>query len=265
MCGRFTLRTAPDVLMAIFQVPGIPPGFMARFNIAPTQNVLVIRGTRDVAGGREAEWMRWGLIPSWAKEASIGSRMTNARAETVAEKPAFRAAFTRRRCLIPADGFYEWQRLSTGKKQPWWIHQPDEAPFAMAGLWETWQPPASAEATTRSGKAPQPPTAESIWTTCTILTTEASRDVRDLHDRMPVILPPELWSLWLSPQASPGQLSECLRPLPPGHLQKRCVSQQVNRAGVESPDLLLPVSAPEPLTAAGIDHEDTGGFRFPDF
>ena len=105
MCGRFTLRTAPDVLMAIFQVPGIPLGFMARFNIAPTQNVLVIRGPRDVAGGREAAWMRWGLIPSWVKEASIGSRMINARPETVAEKPAFRPLFTRRPCLIPAAGF----------------------------------------------------------------------------------------------------------------------------------------------------------------
>jgi putative SOS response-associated peptidase YedK len=266
MCGRFTLRTAPEVLMAIFQIPGIPSGFGARFNIAPTQNVLVIRAAQDIAEGREAAWMRWGLIPSWAKDASIGSRMINARAETVSEKPAFRAAFTRRRCLIPADGFYEWQRLSTGKKQPWWIHQPDESPFAMAGLWETWQPPASAaDVTQHTSEYPRSPGAGSTWTTCTILTTEASRDVRELHDRMPVILPPESWNLWLSPQASPGQLSECLRPLPSGHLQKYCVSQQVNRAGVESQDLLSPISPPEPFTEVGFGEDDIGAFRFSDF
>jgi putative SOS response-associated peptidase YedK len=243
MCGRYTLKTSPDVMMELFHVSSLPD-LVPRYNIAPTQNVLVIRASTERPAEREAIWMRWGLIPFWAKDLSIGSQLINARAETVSEKPAFRTAFAKRRCLIAADGFYEWQKLSTGRKQPWWIHQPNETPFAMAGLWETWTERNSEDSAL---DADQPATPR-IITSCTILTTEASNDVRPLHDRMPVILPPDAWQVWLGASASPGQLRDCLKPLSAGSLQMDCVSQAVNRPGPESPDLLTPVPAPEPLT-----------------
>jgi len=240
MCGRYTLKTSPDVMMELFQVSSLPD-LVPRYNIAPTQNVLVIRAAADRPAEREAVWMRWGLIPFWAKDLSIGSQLINARSETVSEKPAFRTAFAKRRCLIAADGFYEWQKLSTGRKQPWWIHQPDEAPFAMAGLWETWTERTSDNSTSDADL----PDTSRIITSCTILTTEASDDVRQLHDRMPVILPRDAWQVWLGASASPGQLRDCLKPLSAGSLRLTCVSQAVNRPGPESPELLTPVPAPE--------------------
>jgi putative SOS response-associated peptidase YedK len=135
--------------------------FSLRWNIAPTQQVVAVTAAEADWPPRNAAWFRWGLVPFWADDPSIGSKMLNARSETVADKPAFRAAFRKRRCLIPADGFYEWQKLSSGKKQPWWIHQADEQPFAMAGLWESWTP----------GKNPQGAPGTAPLLTCTILTT----------------------------------------------------------------------------------------------
>jgi putative SOS response-associated peptidase YedK len=236
MCGRFTLRTPADVLMQIFQTQDFPE-LQPRWNIAPTQQIVAVTSAEADWPRRTVGWFRWGLVPFWADDPSIGSKMLNARSETAADKPAFRAAFRKRRCLIPADGFYEWQKLSTGKKQPWWIHQADEQPFAMAGLWESWTP---------GGNQDSAPSAEPLFT-CTILTTGASSDLRGLHDRMPVILPSESWLAWLDPRTSPELLQLWMQPASPGTLQLTCVSQLVNRPTPDSPQCLTPVPPPEPL------------------
>lgn len=233
MCGRYTLRTPVTRLIEIFHVPTLPQ-LSPRYNIAPTQLVVCIRTVADQPNAHEAINMRWGLIPFWAKDMAIGNQMINARAETVAEKPAFRNAFAKRRCLILADGFFEWQKLSTGKKQPWLIEMEDGQPFAMAGLWECWTPRSSSQ-----GSTPV--------TSCSIITTEANDDMKPLHDRMPVILPIESWANWLSPQASVGQLGELLKPLPDGLLTHTSVSTVVNRPFPDNADCIVPVDPPEPL------------------
>jgi len=238
MCGRFTLRTPADVLMQTFQTLDFPE-LQPRWNIAPTQQIVAVTTGETDGPRRHAGWFRWGLVPFWADDPSIGSKMLNARSETVADKPAFRAAYRKRRCLIPADGFYEWQKLSSGKKQPWWIHQAGEQPFAMAGLWESWTP---------GQNQTSPPDTEPLLT-CTILTTDASSDLRGLHDRMPVILAPEAWHAWLNPQTQPEFLKQLMKPASPGTLQLTCVSQLVNRPTPDSPQCLTPVSPPEPLPA----------------
>lgn len=258
MCGRFTLRTPASQLIELFQVPSFPE-LAPRYNIAPTQMVICVRAASDHVTSREAVAMRWGLIPFWAKDMAIGNQLINARSETVAEKPAFRAALKKRRCLIPADGFFEWQKLSTGKKQPWLIQRLGEQPFAMAGLWETW--------TTRSGYAAAGGRSSDFgWTgeggedsgalskvvmSCTILTTQASQDMLPLHDRMPVILPDHLWSAWLSPDVSKEQLAQMMAPLPAGSLTHTCVSMQVNRPSPDNPGCIAAVEPPEPLGITG--------------
>ncbi len=173
--------------------------------------------------------MKWGLIPAWAKEPSIGSRMINARSETAAEKPAFRTAFQRRRCIIPADGFYEWMKKPDRSRQPWFIHLPDDEPFGFAGLWESWKVPKSDEEIE----------------TCTILTTQASEDLQELHERMPVILPAEKHATWLSESASRGQLQNLMQPLPTGTLQRHPVAVLVNKVANDQPDCVLPVVLPD--------------------
>jgi putative SOS response-associated peptidase YedK len=176
MCGRYSLTTPVEAVGRLFEVaerPNLPP----RYNIAPSQQAPVVRA--DAAGGRVLAPMRWGLIPSWAKEAKIGYRMINARAETVAEKPAFRSAFRHRRCLVPADGFYEWRKLGA-TKQPYRISRADGAPFAFAGLWERWRAPDGA-----------------VIDSFTIITTVANDLLRPIHDRMPVILDPADFGPWL--------------------------------------------------------------------
>lgn len=235
MCGRFTLRTSPDVLIQLFQTTTFPE-LTPRWNIAPTQMICAIRATEEANTRRQAAMLRWGLVPFWAEDPSAGARMLNARSETAAEKPAFRAAWRKRRCLIPADGFYEWQKLAIGKKQPWWIHQPDGEPFAMAGLWETWTPRA------HNPDAPTEP-----LQSCTILTTSASKDLKGLHDRMPVILTPDAWNAWLNPETPLPILQSLMMPAPPGTLVLTCVSTLVNRPSPDSPDCLQPVPPPEPL------------------
>jgi putative SOS response-associated peptidase YedK len=225
MCGRYTLRTPAAKLIRLFDVSSLPE-LAPRYNIAPTQRVLCVRAVTEGGGSREAVLMRWGLVPFWAKDLAIGNKMINARSETVAEKPAFRNAFAKRRCLVVADGFYEWQKLESGKKQPWLMEMPEQQPFAMAGLWEIWTPPQSEHATSNEDDSEH---AEEPVVTCSILTTEANADMRVLHDRMPVIVPIESWAAWLSPQASPGQLKDLCRPLDDGLLQKREVSPAINR------------------------------------
>jgi putative SOS response-associated peptidase YedK len=182
MCGRFTLHTPAATLADIFQVPHSVQ-LPLRYNIAPTQQVAVIRSENEQ---RSLSTLRWGLIPSWAKEAAIGSRTINARGETVAEKPAFRSAFKRQRCLIVTDGYYEWKKVGS-KKQPYYIRMRDEQPFAMAGLWEQW-------------RGPKDEPLDEPMQTCTIITTSSNSMCDEIHDRMPVILDANHFDLWLDPE-----------------------------------------------------------------
>lgn len=193
MCGRYVQRTNPKRLAMAFKVEEVPE-VEPRYNIAPTQNVLSVYESPD---GREMTFYRWGLIPSWAKDVSMGARLINARSETVAEKPAFRQAFKQRRCIIPADGFYEWQKIG-GRKQPFFFGMRDESPFGFAGLWERWEGEGSR-----------------VINSCAILTTKANEVLSPVHDRMPVILHRDDYELWLDTDARKLDLvKEVLRPYP---------------------------------------------------
>lgn len=217
MCGRFVRHSNVHELTRLLGAdwPGADPA--PSYNVAPGQQVLAVRGDAD----REAVLLRWGLVPGWAREPAVGYRMINARAESVADKPAYRAAFKRRRCLIPADGFYEW-RAEAGGKQPYYIHRRDGQPLAFAGLWEHWD----------KGEAP--------LETCTIITTTANADLTGLHDRMPVILEPSDWEAWLHDGQNPLLLESLLRPLPDGELTLRRVSREVNKPVHDGPQLIAP-------------------------
>ncbi|MBT8398628.1 MAG: SOS response-associated peptidase [Gemmatimonadetes bacterium] len=224
MCGRYTLSVPLSNLVDSFDV--LPPEFeyLPRFNIAPTQDAPVIA---EDDNGRRMGLLRWGLIPSWAKEKAIGNRMINARAETVAEKPAFRSAFQRRRCLVPADGFFEWKKVeggegAKGSKVPFWIHREGRTPFAMAGLWEKWKP----------GDG-------SPVFSFTILTIEAVPEIRGIHPRMPVILPAGVYDRWLDPEATQADLQALLRPNGEG-LQAYPVSPIVNSPRNDTPECIEP-------------------------
>jgi putative SOS response-associated peptidase YedK len=197
-----------------------------RFNVAPTDDVAAV--TTDREGRPRGDVLRWGLVPFWADDPRIGSRMINARAESVTDKPAFRDAFASRRCLILADGFYEWQRRD-GSKRPWWITRADGEPFAFAGLWATWRP--------KGAEGVEP------LRSCTIITTTASAAVAPLHDRMPVILPSEAEAAWLDPATPPARLLELLAPLDPGATAMREVGTAVNDARHDAEDCLDPPSA----------------------
>jgi putative SOS response-associated peptidase YedK len=206
MCGRYTLTAEQEALQVALGVEGLVHP-TPRYNIAPTQEVPVIVAPE---GRLEGRTLRWGLVPSWAKDPSIGNRMINARSETAAEKPSFRGPFRRSRCLIPADGFYEWRKEEAGKV-PFWIHMEDQGPFTMAGLWDRWRDPHGAS-----------------LETFTILTTEPNELLRPIHDRMPVILGPEDRRAWLDPRASIEGLKALLRPHPAGPMAVREVSTRVN-------------------------------------
>ena len=218
MCGRFNLKLTPAELLEIFALIrefDFPP----RYNIAPTQSVVTIRKSGIF---REATAMHWGLIPSWAKDPSIGNRMINARAETIAEKPSFRNAFKKQRCLIPATGFYEWKKTGGKTKQPYHIGMNDGEPFAFAGLWESWQ-------------GGEQKTIES----CTIITTEANRLLSDIHDRMPVILSEEDYDTWLDPKLKDAEtLQELLNPLDPEAMRVYPVSTLVNSPRNDRPECM---------------------------
>jgi len=222
VCGRFTLTSTPEELARRFGLQETPAA-APRYNIAPGQEVLVVRTTGE-AGARSASPLRWGLVPSWAKSPSVGNRMINARAETLASKPAFRAALRRRRCLVPADGFYEWAKRGA-VKQPYLIGLRGGGPFAFAGLWEHWTDPEGA-----------------LLESCTIVTTEASASIRAIHPRMPVILSAEVEADWLDPaQADPAALLPLLRALPDEALAFHAVSDRVNRPDFDEPACLAPV------------------------
>jgi putative SOS response-associated peptidase YedK len=227
MCGRFTLA-APDGWSLRQRFPlGESVELRQRFNVAPGDDVAAV--TTDKEGGPRGELLRWGLIPFWAKDASIGYKTINARAETVAERPAFRDAFRTQRCLIVADGFYEWQRRPGLAKQPHHITRADGSPFAFAGLWSTW----------RDAEGEQ-------VRSCTIITTGANERLAELHDRMPVILPQGAEDLWLEKDAPAEALQDLLVPLPAGEVALRPVSSAVNDARHDEPDCL---ADPEPGSA----------------
>ncbi|GAB4234353.1 MAG: SOS response-associated peptidase [Deltaproteobacteria bacterium] len=219
MCGRFTLFEPDAVLTREFGLSRIQAG-PPRYNIAPSQPVAVVR-VSPADRERELLRLRWGLIPSWAKDPSIGNRMINARAETASEKPSFRSAFRNRRCLVPADGFFEWRKVDRGKL-PFYIRMRSGHPFAFAGLWERWDPP--------EGDPVE---------TCTILTTEANELLRPIHDRMPVIVAPEMYGAWLdSGRKDPETLKPILRPWPPEEMDAYPVSKRVNDPSHDDPDCL---------------------------
>lgn len=228
MCGRYSLTTAPEAMRRLFEFENLP-NLAPRYNIAPTQLAPVVR-RRDGGGARELVLLRWGLIPSWAKDASGGAKMINARSETAAEKPAFRAAFRARRCLVPADGFYEW-RTEDGRKQPFRIGFRGGGAFAFAGLWETWAVRDGPEAGT---------TVESY----TILTTAANDKLRPIHDRMPVILPPADWDAWLDPATAVPAAQALLRPHPPEPMAFYRVSIRVNSVRNDDADCIAPLNSP---------------------
>jgi putative SOS response-associated peptidase YedK len=224
MCGRYTLITSGHELVEVFDLSE-EFEWEAQYNIAPSQSVAVVRAGQ---GGRRLDLLRWGLIPSWAKDQNIGHKLINARSETVAEKPSFRAAFRSRRCLIPADGFYEWK--AAGKtKQPIRFTRPDGKPFGMAGLWESWTSPEG-----------------EIIETCTVLTTEANDVVGPVHHRMPVILAPPTFEQWLVEGVSDvSSLRPLLRPAPNDLLVATPVSQYVNNARHNDPQCIAPAEAME--------------------
>ena len=222
MCGRFTLITPAETIAEQFQLPKVP-SLSPRYNIAPTQPVAAVRQPPENEG-RELAMLRWGLIPFWAKDPKIGARMINARSETVAEKPAFRAAFRQRRCLVLADGFYEWQRLERGK-QPFYIRWRDEGPFAIAGLWEHWQGP------------------EGEIESCTLLTTQPNDLVRPLHNRMPVILHADDYDLWLDRSVQePALLQPLLRPYSSADMLAYPISTWINKPENDSPRCIEPLA-----------------------
>ena len=228
MCGRFTQRLSWAELHELMDLIGPPRNLRPRYNVAPSHDVAVVRAAD---GGRNLSMLRWGLIPAWAKDPAIGYRLINARSETVAEKPSFRSAYRRRRCLIPADGFYEWQRL--GKiRQPWLFGLRYGAPFALAGLWERWTIPEGAELTGSLAELGPGDPVE----TCTILTTAANETVAPVHGRMPVILPRDACDPWLAGE------DVSLAPYAPDAMTAHPVSTLVNRPANDEPRCVEPVS-----------------------
>ena len=231
MCGRYTVTTTPEVLRALFRYEE-QPNFPPRYNIAPTQPIAIVR---LVDGKRHFALVRWGLLPSWVKDPKTFTLLINARGESAAEKPAFRAAMKRRRCLIPADGFYEWQAAGD-RKRPFYVRAKSGAPLAFAGLWETWTGPNGEELETAA-----------------IVTTRANRTLSPIHERMPVIVPPEAFDLWLDGASVDGTTAAALiQPAPDGQLEAYEISTAVNRTANDNPKLLEPVGAapPEPVKPA---------------
>jgi putative SOS response-associated peptidase YedK len=221
MCGRYTLVRLAELPGLFPWIKTPPTDLPPRYNIAPTQPLLAVTNDQPDQYG----FLSWGLVPRWAKDPSIGNRMINARAETLAEKGAFKYAYQHRRCLVPADGFYEWKKSADGKsKQPMYVRMKDGKPFAFAGLWESWHAPDGSE-----------------LRSCTLVTTAPNKLMSTMHDRMPVILPPALQQQWLDrkPQ-SPQELAPLLKPYPDGELEAAPVSKLVNSPKNDTPDCIAP-------------------------
>lgn len=223
MCGRYTLTANPNTIQLAFNLDSVPDQMEARYNIAPSQPVPVITNQNP----KELTFFKWGLVPSWSKDVSIGNKMINARAETASEKPSFRSAFKRRRCLIPADGFFEWTKQGKDKV-PMYIHMENHDVFAFAGLWEVWNSPEGDE-----------------LYTCTILTAEPNDLIRPLHHRMAVILEPDVYDTWLSPDELPADvLMPLLTPYPPEKMRVFEVSKMVNSPANDNPQVIEPYNTP---------------------
>ncbi|MFO1020208.1 MAG: SOS response-associated peptidase [Planctomycetales bacterium] len=221
MCGRFTLRATPAELQEAFHLLR-QLELRPNYNVAPTQSIPVIRETE---GHREAALMSWGLVPSWAKERKIGNNLINARADGIDSKPSFRAAFKRKRCLIPADGFYEWKVLGPKEKQPYFIHRRDNKPFAFAGLWEFWKSPEG----------------EELESAC-LITTTPNGVMEPIHNRMPVILAPEMYDVWMNtPEGEAKSLLGLLVPCPDDWLVAEAVSKLVNKPANNVPQCVVPI------------------------
>jgi putative SOS response-associated peptidase YedK len=247
MCGRYASSRRPEDLIEEFEVtaPRVAEPLAADYNVAPTKEVYAVLERAAKAQGdqpaeppeRQLRVLRWGLIPSWAKDPSIGNRMINSRMETVAEKPAYKRAFAVRRCLLPADGYFEWypteEKTKAGKprKQPFFIHPVDGGVLAMAGLYEIWKDPTRAEDDPDLFR----------WT-CTVLTTQAEDDLGHIHDRMPLMVPRDRWGAWLDPALSDrDQLLPLLEPAAPGRLEAFPVSTLVSNVRNNGPELLEPL------------------------
>jgi putative SOS response-associated peptidase YedK len=253
MCGRYASSRRPEDLVEEFEIDRVEvkETLAPDYNVAPTKQVYAVvqrpsgpsearaeaGETSDVPGERQLRTLKWGLVPFWAKEPSIGNKMINARMETVHEKPAFRRAFAARRCLLPADGYFEWypteQKTKAGKplKQPFFIHPSDGGVMAMAGLYEIWRDP------TRDDDDPQ----RFLWT-CTVLTTTAEDSVGHIHDRMPMLVEPDRYDAWLDPSRSDVEdLKRLLVPAAPGRLEAYPVSTAVNSVRNNGPELVEPI------------------------
>lgn len=220
MCGRFSRKASPEEVQQAFAVAKVKDALEPSYNIAPTQPVMAV--VASPKGNRGLVSLKWGLIPHWAKDAAIASKLINARAETAAEKPSFREAFRKRRCLIPANGFYEWKK---GDRQPIYIHFDDQPLFGFAGLYDFW--------TDAGGQR---------IATCTILTTTANQAISDVHQRMPVILPPAAHELWLDTRIGDVEvLQPLLQPYAPEHTQLHPVTPEVNKVSFNRPEAMAPV------------------------
>jgi putative SOS response-associated peptidase YedK len=223
MCGRFTLTVTPQALAEAFglDTPAPEAYLRPRYNISPTQPVLIVRAAAGRGPGRELALVQWGLIPGWAKDPRLGANLINAKSETVAEKPAFRGPVKYRRCLVPGSGFYEWQRRGQAR-QPYYYRLREAEVFGLAGLWEHWE---GADG--------------SVVESCTVLTTDANELARPVHDRMPVILPPEAYALWLDPTVrDPRRVTPLLRPYPAERMEAIPVSSAVNSAREDRPEFI---------------------------
>lgn len=223
MCGRFTLTEPPEYYAAAFAVDTVrAAGLEPSYNVAPTDPVYAVVARE---GERRLGTLRWGLVPHWAKDKKAAARHINARVETVASKPAFRDSLRRRRCLIPADGFYEWQRRPSGGKLPHYIYARDGRPLAFAGLWAAWKDPEDGD-----------------WLrTCTILTRDPDETVRPLHDRMPLTLPPDRWEAWLDPELEEPELVLAAAAGATTPLARHPVSTMVNKVANNWPELIEPI------------------------
>lgn len=227
MCGRYAVTLPPEAMVRLFRAIGALPNFPAHYNAAPGQPLPLVR--RVPGGERELTLARWGLIPSWSKGPDSRYSMINARAESVAEKPAYRGPFRHHRCLVPADGFFEWQ-AAKGGKQPYYFSLASGASFAFAGLWDRWTSAGGDEVDS-----------------FTIVVTDANARVAPVHDRMPVILPPDAWGTWLGEdEASARDLKALLRPFPAEAMRAWPVSRDVNRPANDRPDLIAPLPEVQP-------------------
>jgi len=224
MCGRYTITTPSDVVAGFFEL-ATAADYQPRYNVAPTQEAPVVRVLEEAdEDGRRLDLVRWGLVPFWADDPSIGNRMINARSETARDKPSFRDSFKKRRCLVVADGYYEWKKEKDGK-QPHWFHRPDDEPFAFAGLWSRWD---------KGLEKGDPP-----LDTFTLLTRDASPEVKHIHHRMPVVLPKDAYTAWLDPELKDKDAVQEIvaNPITEGWEIRR-VSRKVNSPANDVPDVL---------------------------